>query len=74
LAYLVLRRITIEGVNFSAKEIRLLPKVWKTRAPPKVVVFSWQLLQDMLSTRQNIYHRGVIGDVDDSLSVMWAQV
>jgi hypothetical protein len=28
----------------------------------------------MLSTRQNIYHRGVIGDVDDSLSVMWAQV
>ncbi|MCI44688.1 hypothetical protein A2U01_0065927, partial [Trifolium medium] len=45
-AFLALSRATVDEVIFSVAEIRLLPKVWKTWAPSKVAVFSWQLLQD----------------------------
>ncbi|MCH94825.1 receptor-like kinase, partial [Trifolium medium] len=50
-------------------EERLLPKVWKTWAPSKVAVFSWQLLQDRLPTRQNLWQRGVIEDASASMCV-----
>ncbi|GAU22971.1 hypothetical protein TSUD_247150 [Trifolium subterraneum] len=53
-AYLALRRSTTDEVIFSVEEQRLLPKLWKTWAPSKVAVFSWQLLQDRLPTRQNL--------------------
>jgi hypothetical protein len=36
----------------------LLAWVWKSWAPPKVIV--WQLLQDRLRTRQNLFMRRVI--------------
>jgi hypothetical protein len=69
--YLVLRRITFEEVNFSIDEARLLPKVLKTWTPTKVAVISLQLLQDRLSTRQNLCHRGIIENVGDSLCVFF---
>jgi hypothetical protein len=39
-------------------------------APSKVAVFSWQLLQDKLPTRQNLWLRGVIGDTNASSCVL----
>ncbi|MCI85450.1 hypothetical protein A2U01_0106729, partial [Trifolium medium] len=48
----------------------LLPKVWKSWTPSKVVVFSWQLLQDRLPTHRNLWQRGVIGDVSASTCVL----
>jgi hypothetical protein len=45
----------------------LLAKVWKSWAPSKVIVFSWQLLQDRVPTRQNLLKRRVIRDPGDAL-------
>jgi len=33
--------------------------LWKSWAPPKVIVFSWQLLLDRILTRSNLVRRGV---------------
>ncbi|GAU48842.1 hypothetical protein TSUD_186170 [Trifolium subterraneum] len=68
--FLALSRSTTNEVILSVEEQRLLPKVWKTWAPSKVAVFSWQLLQDRLPTRQNLWHWGVIGDVSASMCVL----
>ncbi|GAU32685.1 hypothetical protein TSUD_145590 [Trifolium subterraneum] len=69
-AFLALSCSTANEVIFSVEEKRLLPKVWKTWAPSNVAVFSWQLLQDRLPTRQNLWKRGVIGDVSASTCVL----
>ncbi|GAU20222.1 hypothetical protein TSUD_352860 [Trifolium subterraneum] len=58
-----------DEVFISEEELCLLPKVWKIWALSKVVVFSWQLLQDSLPTRHNLWQRGVITDVDASRCV-----
>jgi len=39
-----------------------LTLVWKSRSPPKVAAFAWQLLQDRLPTRCNLFRRRVIQD------------
>jgi hypothetical protein len=45
----------------------LLAKVWKSRAPSEVIVFSWQLLQDRVPTRQNLLKCRAIRDLGDAL-------
>ncbi|GAU22757.1 hypothetical protein TSUD_129690 [Trifolium subterraneum] len=35
----------------------ILAKVWKSWAPSKVIVFSWQLLQNRIASRQNLFRR-----------------
>jgi hypothetical protein len=45
----------------------LLARVWKSWAPSKVIVFSWQLLQNRVPTRQNLFKRRVIRDPDHAL-------
>ncbi|GAU35216.1 hypothetical protein TSUD_204920 [Trifolium subterraneum] len=69
-AFFALSRSRSGEVIFSVEEERLLPKVWKTWAPSKVAVFSWQLLQDRLPTRRNLLQRGVIGDASASMCVL----
>ncbi|GAU37868.1 hypothetical protein TSUD_22840 [Trifolium subterraneum] len=69
-AFLALSHSTTDEVIFSVEEQRLLPKVWKTWANSKVAVFSWQLLQDRLPTRQNLWHRGVIRDASACMCVL----
>lgn len=32
---------------------------WKTKAPPKVLIFSWRLLLKKLLTMEQLYRRGV---------------
>ncbi|GAU18667.1 hypothetical protein TSUD_125000 [Trifolium subterraneum] len=45
----------------------LLARVWKSWAPSKVIVFSWQLLLDRVPTRQNLLRRRVIRDPSGAL-------
>ncbi|GAU37692.1 hypothetical protein TSUD_164950 [Trifolium subterraneum] len=66
----MLCRSIVDEVIFSIEEEKMLPKVWKTWAPSKVTIFSWQLLQDRLPTRKNLWQRGVIGDASASLCVI----
>jgi hypothetical protein len=44
----------LEGVVLQA-----VSKVWKSWAPSKVIVFSWQLLLDRIPTWDNLFRRGV---------------
>jgi len=39
--------------------LQAVSRVWKSGAPSKVVVFSWQLILDRIPTRLNLSHRGV---------------
>jgi hypothetical protein len=64
-AYLLLIAGVVSNVLDS-----LLVKVWKSWVPSKMIVFSWQLLQDKVLTRQNILKRRVIRDPGDALSAL----
>lgn len=37
----------------------VLSSIWSRLGPVKVVVFSWQLLQDSIPTRENLPNRGI---------------
>lgn len=41
----------------------LLSSMWESRPPLKVKVFSWQLFQNRISTRQNLFSRSIILDL-----------
>jgi hypothetical protein len=41
---------------------QFVANVWVSWSPFKVNVFSWQLLQDRVSTRQNIFSKRIIVD------------
>ncbi|MCI08403.1 putative ribonuclease H protein, partial [Trifolium medium] len=45
----------------------LLARVWKSWATSKVIIFSWQLLQDRVLTRKNLLRCRVIRDPGDAL-------
>ncbi|GAU20655.1 hypothetical protein TSUD_230690 [Trifolium subterraneum] len=66
-AYLVLT----SGVVHNGAD-SLLARVWKSWAPSKVIVFSWQLFQDRVPTRQNLLRRRVIRDPSGALCAFCA--
>ncbi|MCH87323.1 ribonuclease H protein, partial [Trifolium medium] len=49
--------LTLTGAEAISDPNSLLSRVWKSWAPSKVIVFSWQLLQDIVPTRQNLLRR-----------------
>jgi hypothetical protein len=53
------------GVRVSSHAVsnQVLAKVWKSWASSKVIVFSWQLLQDKISSPQNLFRRNVTRDL-----------
>ncbi|MCH98169.1 putative ribonuclease H protein, partial [Trifolium medium] len=61
-AYYVILGVSVLDEAQSDDEMRLLAKVWKHIAPSKVLVFAWQLLQDRVPTRQNLFRLRVIVD------------
>jgi len=44
---------------YAGKVLQAVSQVWKSRAPSKVVFFSWQLILDRIPTRLNLSHCGV---------------
>ena len=42
------------------EELLIVSRVWKSWAPSKVIVFSWQLLFDRIPTQNNLVRRGVL--------------
>jgi hypothetical protein len=41
-------------------DLKIFNNIWKSQAPSKVVIFSWQLLHDRVPTKENLLVRGVI--------------
>ena len=39
--------------------LQAISRVWKSWAPSKVIIFSWQLLLDRIPSRSNLFRRGV---------------
>ncbi|GAU23386.1 hypothetical protein TSUD_334340 [Trifolium subterraneum] len=73
-AYLVLEdkarlQRPLPGIDFLN-----LARVWDSWATSKVIVFSWQLLQDRIPTRQNLRRRQVLVGATDSSCVVCGAV
>jgi hypothetical protein len=51
-------------------DLSWLIKVWKFWAPSKVIVFSWQLLQNRIPSYQNLFRRRVITDINNTLCAL----
>lgn len=49
-------------VGFSDDQVACLGWLWWSLAPPKVIVFAWQLLMDHIPTWGNLFWRKVIED------------
>ncbi|GAU31138.1 hypothetical protein TSUD_212450 [Trifolium subterraneum] len=52
----------------------ILATVWDSWATSKVIVFSWQLLQDRVPTKQNLQRRGVMVGAINTLCVFCGAV
>jgi hypothetical protein len=47
----------------------VLANVWKSGASSKVIVFSWQLLQNKIPSRQNLFRISIITDINNIVCV-----
>ncbi|GAU25614.1 hypothetical protein TSUD_260480 [Trifolium subterraneum] len=62
--------LAITSVEAAPEQNSLLTRVWKSWAPSKVIVFSWQLLQDRVPTRQNLLRRRVFREASMSFCAL----
>lgn len=44
-----------------------LPLIWESWAPSEILVFSWQILQNRYSSKENLFKRKVILDLEGVL-------
>lgn len=44
---------------------QIFKQFWKTKAPPKVLAFSWQAIRKRIRTKQNMFHRQIIRGQQD---------
>lgn len=63
-AYKWLQQFCQTQVNGGDREVLILKHFWKVKAPPKVLGFSWRLLncKDIVPTKCNLHKRNVIWD------------
>ncbi|GAU16879.1 hypothetical protein TSUD_368280 [Trifolium subterraneum] len=66
--------LAITGVEATHEPNSLLARVWKSWAPSKVLVFSWQLLQDRVPTKQNLLRRRIFMEAFQSLCALCGDV
>jgi hypothetical protein len=59
-----------DSLNLSVWELKIFSSIWDSPAPAKVVAFSWKLLYDRLSTKDNLHSRGVLQQ-DSDVSCVW---
>jgi hypothetical protein len=53
-------------VPLNVEKLSLLEQLWKSKAPSKVIVFSWQLLFGRLPTKGNLFKREIFSDTRQS--------
>jgi len=58
-SYNLVYDLLILNVLLSNSEEMVFASIWKSAAPCKIVVFSWKLLLDRISTRANLARRNV---------------
>ncbi|PNX63158.1 pantothenate synthetase, partial [Trifolium pratense] len=58
--YAFLCKNFLPDTNLNQEECRVLKHIWKSLAPLKVKIFSWQLMLHRLPTRSNLLRRGVL--------------
>jgi len=63
-AYSILIKNLLVAGGPVGEELLVVSRVWKSWAPSKVIVFSWQLLLDRIPTTSNLLGRGVSLPVD----------
>ncbi|GKV51190.1 hypothetical protein SLEP1_g57860 [Rubroshorea leprosula] len=42
-----------------------MQKIWNTSIPSKISAFSWQMLQDKIPTKVNLFKRGIIKEIEE---------
>ncbi|GAU41463.1 hypothetical protein TSUD_237130 [Trifolium subterraneum] len=52
----------VECTNLITFESKIFNNIWKSPAPSKVVMFSWQLLYDRVPTKHNLLLRGLFNN------------
>jgi hypothetical protein len=67
--YTVLKSTLGVSVQSAVVSGQVLTKIWKSWLPSKAIAFSWQLLQDMISTRQNLFSRHVIKNLSNIMYI-----
>ena len=69
----------LEGSGLRKGEV-VWPKLWKYKVPNKINAFGWRMCQNILPTRENLFHRKVVEDrrceackqeVESVIYVMW---
>ncbi|PNX71829.1 cysteine-rich receptor-like protein kinase, partial [Trifolium pratense] len=63
-------RDLLRGLLVLLDSIRVLASLWKSWAPLKVVVFSWQLLQDGIPSHQNFLRRRVLATPESAICAL----
>jgi len=58
--YLKLRMLLVGEEEWNIEEFRVFESIWKSKAPLKVVAFSWKLLLDRIPTRRNLARRNCL--------------
>ena len=69
----------LEGSGLKKGEV-VWPKLWKYKVLNKINAFGWRMCQNILPTRENLFHRKVVEDrrceackqeVESVIYVMW---
>ena len=69
----------LEGSGLKKGEV-VWPKLWKYKVLNKINAFGWRMCQNILPTRENLFHRKVVEDrrceackqeVESVIHVMW---
>jgi hypothetical protein len=59
------------GESLSDFELESFSRLWDSPAPPKVIVFSWQLFYERLPTKDNLLLRGVLNQNSGDGNCVW---
>ncbi|GAU38174.1 hypothetical protein TSUD_264000 [Trifolium subterraneum] len=68
--YCYLAGIIVPPIVLDLELVTDLGFVWKSFAPSKVIVFSWQLLLRRLPTKKNLFKRGILSDDSKKICVL----
>lgn len=68
--YLKLESSLVDEVRWNVEKMRVFENIWKSKAPLKVVAFSWKLLLDRILSRTNLARRNCLPHEVTTLCVL----